>query len=95
MKPSCGWSKGVRAVLNKYQLPFVEKDIVNSPENYAEMVRKSGQTLQPTLDINGRLVADVSGEELENWLVAEGFVDRNAAPVDVPTNSCCSANDHA
>jgi hypothetical protein len=24
LKPSCGWSQGVRAVMRKYNLPFVE-----------------------------------------------------------------------
>ena len=31
LKPTCGWSQGVRAVLNKYDLPFEDRDIINDP----------------------------------------------------------------
>jgi glutaredoxin-related protein len=31
LKPSCGWSNGVRAVLRKYDLPFEDRDIINNP----------------------------------------------------------------
>ena len=65
MKPSCGWSNGVRAVLRKYNLPFEDRDIINNPAFRWEMEQKSGQSLQPTLEINGTMLADISGEELE------------------------------
>lgn len=90
LKPTCGWSNGVRAVLRKYQLPFEDRDIINNPANYAEMVAKSGQPLQPTLDIDGHIVADVSGEELERWLIHHGYVQPSSASTDVPTNAPCA-----
>ena len=31
LKPTCGWSQGVRAVLRKYDLPFEDRDIINDP----------------------------------------------------------------
>ncbi len=31
LKPFCGWSQGVRAVLRKYDLPFEDRDIWNDP----------------------------------------------------------------
>jgi arsenate reductase-like glutaredoxin family protein len=31
LKTSCGWSKGVRAVLAKYSLHYTEKDIIQNP----------------------------------------------------------------
>jgi Glutaredoxin. len=31
LKTYCGWSAGVRAVLNKYNLPYTEKDIIANP----------------------------------------------------------------
>ena len=31
LKPSCGWSNGVRAVFKKYDLPFEDRDIINDP----------------------------------------------------------------
>lgn len=90
LKPSCGWSNGVRAVLKKYNLAYEDRDIINRPEFYEEMVAKSGQPLQPTLDIDGQILADVSGEEVEAWLIQRGYVEPSAVPTDVPTNAACS-----
>lgn len=95
MKPFCGWSNGVRAILGKYQLPYEDRDIINNPAYYAEMVAKSGQHLQPTLEIDGKILADVSGEEVEKWLIANGYVSPSAAEVGVPINSACSDEEHA
>ena len=65
LKPTCGWSQGVRAVLAKYSLPYEDKDIINSFENREEMIRKSGQPLSPCVEIDGKMLPDISGEELE------------------------------
>jgi monothiol glutaredoxin len=89
LKPSCGWSNGVRAVLQKYNLPFDDRDVINNAANYEEMVARSGQLLQPTLEIDGTILPDVSGEEVEAWLIQNGYVKPSAAATDVPTNQAC------
>lgn len=95
LKPTCGWSNGVRAVLRKYQLPFEDRDILGNPAHYEEMIRKSGQPLSPCVEVNGRILADVSGDEVEAWLVRNGYVSRSSAPAGVPTNASCSEEEHA
>ena len=90
MKPSCGWSNGVRAVLKKYNLAYEDRDVINNAANYQEMVEKSGQPLQPTLDIDGKIVADVSGDEVEAWLIQNGYVKPSTAGTDVPTDAACA-----
>lgn len=89
LKTTCGWSNGVRAILAKYDLPYEEKDILKNPEFRAEMEQRSGQKLSPCVVVNGHLLPDISGEELENWLVANDLVSRSEAPVEVPINSSC------
>ena len=89
LKPSCGWSNGVRAVLRKYDLPFEDRDIINNAANYEEMVVKSGQPLQPTLEIDGNMLPDVSGDEVEAWLVNNGYVGKSDTSAGVPTNAAC------
>lgn len=74
LKPVCGWSNGVREVLRRYQLPYEDKDIINNPANYAEMVQKSGQPLSPCVEVNGQMLVDISGEELEEWMVTNRIV---------------------
>jgi glutaredoxin len=89
LKPQCGWSNGVRAVLQKHGLPYEDRDIINNPANYAEMVDKSGQPLSPCVEVNGRMVADVSGDELEAYLIKEGVVTPLAATAAAPTDRGC------
>lgn len=95
LKPTCGWSKGVRAILAKYNLEYEDIDIINHPENYAEMVRKSGQPLSPCVEIDGVMLADVSGEEVENYLLANELVAASDEKPAVPTNRPCTDEEHA
>ncbi|PAW78985.1 MAG: glutaredoxin [Opitutia bacterium Tous-C8FEB] len=95
LKPHCGWSNGVRAILRKHGLAFEDIDIINQRENYAEMVRKSGQPLSPCVEIDGVMLADVSGEEVENYLLSNDLVKPTDVPLDVPTNAGCSDAEHA
>ena len=89
VKTTCGWSNGVRAILAKYDLPYEEKDIIKNPKFRAEMEQRSGQKLSPCVVVDDHLLPDISGEELENWLVAHNLVSHSNAPVDVPINSSC------
>ncbi len=91
LKPHCGWSNGVRAILRKYGLTYEDCDIFNNPDLYAEMVRKSGQPLSPCVEIDGVMLADVSGEEVENYLLANNLVQPNGAAPDAPIASGCSS----
>ena len=95
LKPSCGWSNGVRAILRKHSLPYEDIDIINNRANYAEMVQKSGQPLSPCVEIDGVMLADVSGEEVENYLLSNALVKPTDASAGVPTNAGCSDEEHA
>ena len=93
LKPTCGWSQGVRAVLGKYQLPYEDRDIINNPFNHTEMVQKSGQPLSPCVEIDGHMLADVSGDEVEVYLLTAGFVKPTDAVATAPTNRACAEHD--
>jgi glutaredoxin len=95
LKPHCGWSNGVRAIMRKHNLPFEDIDIINNRANYEEMVRKSGQPLSPCVEIDGVMLADVSGEEVENYMLANDLVKPTDKPADAPTNQSCSDEEHA
>ena len=74
LRPGCSWSNGVREILQKYGLPYDEKDILNHPEDFEEMARKSRQTLAPCVEIDGIMLTDCCGEEVENYLLSHQFV---------------------
>jgi monothiol glutaredoxin len=90
LKPHCGWSQGVRAVLGKYRLSFEDRDIWNDPRQRLEMIQKSGQELSPCVEVNGKMLADISGEELEGWLINSGLISKDHAPAGVPINAPCA-----
>jgi len=94
LKTYCGWSAGVRAVLAKYNLPYTEKDIIQNPAFRWEMETKSGQPLSPCVEINSKMLPDVSGEEVEKYLIDNQLVQENAAQTDVPLNAPCPTEVH-
>jgi len=95
LKTQCGWSSGVRAVLAKYDLPYVEKDIIKNPDLRFEMEQLTGQPLSPCVTVNDAILADISGEELEGYLIESRLVDLNPAEAGVPLNSPCTDEEHA
>ena len=94
LKPTCGWSNGVRAIMDKYSLEYDDKDVINSQENYQEMVEKSGQPLSPCVEINGKILADVSGDEVEEYLIKNKLVKKVEKELDVKTGSGCDHRMH-
>ena len=95
LKTQCGWSRGVRAVLAKYNLNYTEKDIIQNPQYRFEMEARSGQPLSPCVEVNGEMLADVSGDEVEQYLLEKGIVQPNSASTNVPTNAACTDEEHA
>ena len=94
LKTFCGWSEGVRAILRKHDLSWEEKDIIKNPAFRWEMEQKSGQPLSPCVVVNGEMLADVSGDEVEAYLLDKGLVGETDKAADAPTNSACTDEQH-
>ncbi len=95
LKTTCGWSNGIRAIMAKYSLEYTEKDIIKNPAFRFEMEQKSGQPLSPCVEINGVMLADISGEELEEYLLNNNLVGAPTSSTNVPLNAPCSDEEHA
>ena len=95
LKTWCGWSEGVRAIFRKYDLPFEEKDIIKNPAFRWEMEQKTGQQMSPCVSVDGVMLADVSGDELESYMLEKGLVEPVNREADAPTGSSCSPELHA
>jgi monothiol glutaredoxin len=54
------------------------------------MIEKSGQMLSPCVEINGKMLPDISGEEVEAWLLANNIVSQNNRTPDAPINQPCA-----
>ena len=94
LKTFCGWSEGVRAIMRKYDLGFDEKDIIKNPAFRCEMEQKTRQPLSPCVEVNGEMLPDVSGEEVEAFLLEKGLVVASEAEPDAPIDSSCSPEQH-
>jgi len=94
LKTHCGWSAGVRAVLAKYNLNYTEKDIIQNPAFRWEMETKSGQPLSPCVEVNGTMLADISGEEVEKYLIDNKVVESSNTDAGVPLNAPCANEQH-
>lgn len=94
LKTYCGWSEGVRAIMRKYDLEFEEKDIIQNPAFRWEMEQKSGQSMSPCVEIGGQMLADVSGEEVEAWMIENGLLEPSEESPDAPIDSACTDEQH-
>jgi monothiol glutaredoxin len=56
------------------------------------MVEKSGQMLSPCVEIDGQMLADISGEEVEVWILANHVVQPNDLVPEAPINQACGAH---
>lgn len=95
LKTFCGWSEGVRAIFRKYDLEWEEKDIIKNPAFRWEMEQKSGQPLSPCVVVNGVMLADVSGEEVEKWMIENNVLEKSEEQPDAPIDSACTDEEHA
>src|SRR4029077_2734099 len=68
--------------------------IISNPLNYTEMLEKSGQSLSPCVEVNGHMLADVNGDEVEAYLLEAGVLHLTAGVANAPANWACDAHHH-
>ena len=67
-KQGCPWCEEVVAFLDGHGVSYRLKDVTADPAAFKEMQEKSGQTKAPTLDWNGKILADFGTDELVPFL---------------------------
>jgi glutaredoxin 3 len=67
-KRGCPWCDAVVEFLDGNGVSYRLKEVTADAEAYREMETKSGQTKAPTLDWNGKVLADFGVEELVPFL---------------------------
>ena len=67
-KKGCPWCDGVRSFLEEQKINFEEREVLSNRAYFDELVAKSGQTLTPTLDIDGEIVADSDVDAVRSFL---------------------------
>lgn len=64
IKPYCGWCSQAMDWLDGKRIRYEVLDVIRDREAYAAMVRLSGQTLAPVIEVDGRVLADFGSREL-------------------------------
>jgi len=73
-KAGCPWSAAVIGFLNELSVTFEIRNITTHPQYAADVEKKSGKCISPTLDFDGEILADVSVEAFAKVLEKSGIV---------------------
>jgi glutaredoxin 3 len=71
-KQGCPWCHAAVEFLDEHGIGYRLKDVTSDAAAFAEMQRKSGQVKAPTLDWNGKILADFGTDELVPFLQERG-----------------------
>jgi glutaredoxin len=67
VKPWCPWCQRAEAWLQTRGITYERLDVTQNHQAWQEMVRLSGQTLAPVLEVDGAVLADFGPEELARF----------------------------
>lgn len=67
-KTGCPWCADVLKLLKENNISFEEREVLRNKKYFEELVAKSGQTKTPTLDIDGRILADSDKDQVAEFL---------------------------
>ncbi len=68
IKPYCGWCHEAIAWLNSHGFKHTQLDVTSDSAAAKEMRDLTGQTSAPSIDIDGKILADFGTDELERFL---------------------------
>jgi glutaredoxin len=67
IKPQCPWCREAVAWLAARQLACEILDVITNAEARAQMFSLTSQTLAPTIEVDGKVLADFDTGQLEKW----------------------------
>lgn len=69
-KTNCGWAQEIKEFLKSKKIEFEEKDMLKDQNYKDEILKKSGQSSSPTLEIDGHILADTDVNQVKKYLEA-------------------------
>ncbi|MGH8023483.1 MAG: glutaredoxin family protein [Limisphaerales bacterium] len=64
IKPYCPWCHKAMKWLDEQGIAYEKLDVIADAHANSEMVRLSGQSLAPVIEVDGKILADFGPEEL-------------------------------
>lgn len=71
VKTGCPYCDEAIKFLDEHGIDYQQKEVLSDARAFEEMRKKSGQTKAPTLDWNGKVLADFGVEDLPGFLRAQ------------------------
>jgi mRNA interferase MazF len=72
-KTGCPWCAGVLELFEEKGVKFEEREVTGNKDYFDELVKKSGQTKTPTMDLDGEIFADSDREAIEKILTEKNY----------------------
>lgn len=94
LESKCERSTGIGLIMKKYDLECEIRDISHNQNQYAEMVRKTGQSLAPCVEIDGVMLVDTSGQEIEKYLLGKSLVKSDTVELDTSIDKSGKDEEH-
>lgn len=67
VKPYCGWCRQAIRWLQAHGISYEMLDVEADHDAMLEMIKKSGQTLAPVIEVDGAILADFDPDELAKF----------------------------
>jgi len=67
IKPFCGWCAEAMEWLDRNNIKYSELDVTSDRAAWDEMVRLSGQSSAPVIEVDGEMLADFGASELAQF----------------------------
>ncbi|MFL6542352.1 MAG: glutaredoxin family protein [Chthoniobacterales bacterium] len=68
MKRGCPYCAAAMEYLDEHKIEYVTEEVRSNPETMEKLQKISGQKKTPTLDWNGKVLADFDVDQLEEFL---------------------------
>lgn len=69
--PTCSWCAAAKRFLDEHEIEYTEYDVSEDPDRLEELIRISGQTGVPVLDIDGEIVVGFDRDRIIELLGLE------------------------
>lgn len=66
--PTCPWCKKAKAYLESKNVNFEYVNVLNDMEQRNEMIKSSGQTSVPVINIDGNIIIGFDKEAIDNFI---------------------------
>jgi glutaredoxin len=67
IKPFCGWCAEAKEWLDSNKIKYNTLDVTSDRAAWDEMVRLSGQSCAPVIEVDGEMLADFGASELAQF----------------------------